>query len=104
MRDIYGDGCDTDEPTVPEVVNMDSIERYAGGDARWANALLIRDFDWHILWYLEVYSSKISTNSAFRTKCSPLNSTYKQQLQNREWGEKTGSGINIDGRDRGGRK
>ena len=45
LRDIYGDECREDEPTFPEVANMASLQRYAGSNARWNNALLIRDFD-----------------------------------------------------------
>ena len=42
MGDIYGSECDASEPTLPEVVNMNSLERYAGSNARWGNSLIIR--------------------------------------------------------------
>ena len=32
--DIYGDECDVGEPNLPEVANMDALERYAGSNAR----------------------------------------------------------------------
>ena len=45
LRDIYGDERHEDEPTMPEVANMASLERYAGRNARRDNALLLRDFE-----------------------------------------------------------
>ena len=45
MSDIHGSDCDASEPTLPEVVNMNSPERYDGSNARLGNALIIRDFD-----------------------------------------------------------
>ena len=45
IDDIHGSDCDASEPTLPEVVNMNSLERYARSNARWENALIIRDFD-----------------------------------------------------------
>ena len=45
MVDIYGEACVFGEPTLPVVANMDALERYAGSNARWGNALIIRDFE-----------------------------------------------------------
>ena len=45
MGDIYGEGCEVGDPTLPEVANTNVIGRYDGSAARWANALIIRDFD-----------------------------------------------------------
>ena len=45
MGDIYGEECDVGEPTLPDVANMDALGRYAGRNARWDNAFIIRGFE-----------------------------------------------------------
>ena len=45
MGDIYDGEFDVGGLTLPDVSNMNAVGKYAGRNARWGNALIIRDFE-----------------------------------------------------------
>ena len=44
IRDIYREGDFASEPVLPDVANVDAISRYVASDARWGNALILKEF------------------------------------------------------------
>ena len=44
IRDIYRGKDFSNEPSLPEVANVDAITRYVSSEARWGNALILKEF------------------------------------------------------------